>query len=153
MTTYARIVGGHAVDVTTTDPTKLFHPDVAATFVTVPDGTLTGATFANGVWTPPAPPPPAAPVHLPMLAPIKFYDALTPVEETAILGSTDPLVQTFARRLARALQTDTLIDPNLITVQEGLTYLSVTMQQPATTPPAPYILPARIPHILAGTPQ
>jgi len=92
-------------------------------------------------------------VTLPLLTPVQFYDALTPVEETAILGSTDPLVQAFARRLSRALNSGTMIDPNLTTVQEGLAYLSLTAQQPATTPASTYILPARVAQILAGSPQ
>ncbi|MHB8354770.1 MAG: hypothetical protein ACYDCF_10115, partial [Burkholderiales bacterium] len=67
----------------------------------------------------------------PILTPMQFYDALTPQEETAILASVDPLVQTFARRMARALQTNTPVNPNLQTVQEGLTYLSTANQNPA----------------------
>jgi len=90
---------------------------------------------------------------LPLLTPVQFYDALTPQEETAILGSTDPLVITFARRLDRALQTNAPVNPNLPTVKEGLIYLSSTNQQPAVTPAAPYILPERVQQILAGTPQ
>ena len=95
---------------------------------------------------------PGGPLYA-QLTPMQFYDALTPQEETAILGSTDPMVQTFARRLARALQTNTPIDPNLPTVQEGLTYLSVTNQIPAVSPAATYILSARIAQISQGIPQ
>ncbi|MRW88881.1 hypothetical protein GJ699_02665 [Duganella sp. FT80W] len=39
MTTYARIAGGLATDVTTTDPHLIFHPLVAAEFYIVPDDT------------------------------------------------------------------------------------------------------------------
>jgi hypothetical protein len=42
MTTYARIVGSAATDITTTDPAQKNHPDLAATFVVVPDGTQNG---------------------------------------------------------------------------------------------------------------
>ena len=154
MTTYARNVNNQAVDVVTVDPTTLFYAGVAAQFIIVPDGTETGATLANGVWTNPAPyVAQVVPVTYAPLTAMQFYDALTPQEETAILGSTDPLVQTFARRLSRALNSGTMIDLNLTTVQEGLAYLSLTAQQPATTPSSTYILPARVAQILQGVPQ
>lgn len=56
MTTWARKVDGHAVDVTATSPTLIFPPDVAAQFITVPDGTLNGAQDdGHGGWINPTP--------------------------------------------------------------------------------------------------
>jgi hypothetical protein len=159
MTTYARIQNNVAVEIFVPHNgfsiRDCFHSEVVALFTVVPDGTLAGSTLENGAWVAPPVQPDVAPAPkvYPALMPTQFYDALTPQEETAILGSTDPMVQTFARRLSRALQTNTPIDPNLATVQEGLAYLSVTDQVPAVTPAATYILPTRIPQILAGIAQ
>ncbi|KAA5602611.1 hypothetical protein F1188_20490 [Roseospira marina] len=57
MTTYARILNGIAVDVVTADPATLFHPLIAAEFVTVPDDVVPGALLDGDEWTPPPPPP------------------------------------------------------------------------------------------------
>lgn len=151
MTTYARIVDGHAVDVITTDPANLFHPDLAATFVTVPNGTLTGATFANGTWTPPAPPAPAPTPPLPLLTPMTFYMAFTPAERIAIKTSADPMVKEFWETYQLSVQLDKPTDPNLVSVQDALTYLAA----PASPGPGAGILGSteRIPQILAGIPQ
>jgi hypothetical protein len=152
MTTYARNVNNQAVDVVTVDPTTIFHADVAAQFIVVPNGTENGATFANGVWTNPVPVVPVVPpVVLPDLTAMQVYDAFTVVEEVAIDASTDPIVMVFAKRLARAFTSGTMVQQGMLS--EGLTYLSVTNQQPATTPASTYILPARIPAILQGVPQ
>ena len=154
MTTYARNVNNQAVDVTTTDPTTIFHADVAAQFIVVPDGIETGATYAGGVWTNPVPVVPPAPVVvLPNLTPMQFYLALTPAERMAIKRSTDPVVVEFWATYQLAVQLNDFINPNLTSVQGGLEYLSVTNQLPAVTPAATYILPARIPQILAGIAQ
>lgn len=55
MKTYARIIEGVVIDVTTGDPKELFHPDVAVQFVEVPAGTVNGATFLNGKFANPKP--------------------------------------------------------------------------------------------------
>ena len=152
MTTYAWIENGSVRDLVTTDPTTIFHSDVADLYSTiVPDGTKQGATEVNGSWTNPVPPSPApepapAPCAYPLLSAVQFYDAFTPQEETAILASTDPLVQTFVRRLDRAMSTGTQINPNLLTVQEGLQYLTKTI-------PPLIANTSRIPQILAGEAQ
>lgn len=122
MTTYARIISGTAVDVTTFDPTEAFHPDIAVHFVTVPDGTENGDLFDGKVWSKPAAAAPA-PVLLPKLTPMTFYLAFSPAERIAIKASTDPVVMEFWDTYQRAERTDTAVDPNLLSVQEGLTYL------------------------------
>lgn len=58
MTTYARIAGGMATDVTETNPFEIFHPLLAAEFYIVPDGTATDQPLtADGLAhaTPPDP--------------------------------------------------------------------------------------------------
>lgn len=152
MTTYARIVSGGAVDVTTVAPATLYHADVAAEFVTVPDGTQNGDQFDGKTWTRPAPPPPPPPAPLPKLTPMTFYLAFTPAERIAIKNSSDAQVKEFWDTYQRAQDTNTMIDPNVKSVPEGLAYLAT----PTTaTPPGPGILAStdRINQILAGTPQ
>lgn len=160
MTTYARIVNGQAVDVTTSNPQALYHADIAAQFVTVPDGTGNGDTLAadGKTWTKyvaPQASAPAAPTvatPLPKLTPMTFYLAFTVAERMAIKGSSDPTVKEFWDTYQRSQDTGTMVDPNLVSVQEGLAYLAT----PTTaTPPGPGILAStdRIAQILAGTPQ
>lgn len=154
MKTYARIVNNRAVDVTTSDPTTLFHPDVASQFVKVPNGTMNNATLSGDVWTNPVvvTPEPVDPV-LPTISAMQFYLSFTIAEILAIKGSSDPIVKEFYARYEIAERTDTPIDPNLVSVKNGLTYLSMTNQVPATDPPSPYLHSDRIPKILLGIPQ
>jgi hypothetical protein len=88
-------------------------------------------------------PPPAAPA--PILTPMVFYLAFTPAERIAIKASTDPVVVEFWATYQLAAQTSHPIDMGLVSVVEGVTYLSTT------TPPL--VAPARVAEILAGTPQ
>lgn len=151
MTTYARNVNNVATDVTTTNPTTIFYPTIAAEFVTVPDGTQNGATYANGTWTNP-PAPAAAPVVYPHLTPMQFYLAFTPTERVAIKASADATVKEFWATYELAAQLNNTIDPNLVSVQEGLTYLATAT---TATPPGAGILAstARIAQISNGVPQ
>ena len=149
MTTYARIINNVAVDVVTADPATLFYPTIAAEFVIVPDGTVQGSTESGGVWTPPAPRPAPAATYKP-LPPMQFYLAFTPAERIAIKASADASVKEFWATYELAAQLNNTIDPNLPSVQEGLTYLSVTDVAGTTTP---YILPSRIAQISNGIPQ
>lgn len=52
MTTYARIAGGQATDVSTTNPWLIFHPQLAATFFIVPDETYNGQPMTEDGLTP-----------------------------------------------------------------------------------------------------
>lgn len=151
MATYARILSGQAVDVTTFDPTEAFHPDVAAQFVTVPDGTENGDLYDGKSWSKSAPATPA-PAALPKLTPMTFYLAFSPAERIKIKASSNPEVMEFWDTYQRAERTDTMIDPNLVSVQEGLAYLA---QQSTDTPPGAGILASkdRIAQILNGIPQ
>ena len=151
MTTYARNVNNVAVDVTTTNPSTIFYPTIAAEFITVPDGTQNGATYANGVWTNP-PAPTQAPTRYPVLTPMQFYLAFTPAERMAIKKSADPVVVEFWATYQLAAQLNNTIDPNLVSVQEALTYLATAT---TATPPGAGILAstARIAQISAGVPQ
>lgn len=150
MKTYARIVDGHAVDVTRTDDlAALFHADLVGQFVVVPDGTQNGATFdsATQSWTNPAHAP-AEPVaaQLPRLTPMTFYLAFSPAERIQIKTSTDPLVAEFWDTYQRAERTNTEVDPNLVSIRDGLAYLT------QTTPPI-LASDGRVSEILAGVPQ
>jgi hypothetical protein len=154
MTTYARIVGGQAIDVTTTDPAELFHPDVVAEFIEVPADTTAGDRLnEDGSWTKYVPEPiTSVPVVLPMLTPMTFYLAFTPQERIAIKGSTDPLVKEFWASYELAVQLKKDVDPNLVSVSAAVAYLA---RQPADDPPGPGILASleRVQQILTGVPQ
>ena len=153
MTTYARNVNNQAIDVVTADPTTLFHADVAAQFIVVPDGTETGAKLTNGIWTNPAPyVAPVVPVVHPTVDIPTFMNLFTLQEQLAIEGSTDPMVVTMWKRFSDPRVQS--VNLNLGSIQGALEYLSVTMQEPALTPTnATYIQPTRIAQINTGTPQ
>lgn len=152
MTTYARMVNGAAVDVTETDPATIFHPELAEEFVSVPDGTLNGATFVDGKWsTPVASEPTPEADALPLLTPMTLYMAFKPQERIAIKTSTDPLVQEFWAMYQLSVQLQKPTDPNLPSVREAIGYLAT----PVEPGPGAGILagPERIGEILAGVPQ
>ena len=153
MTTWARNVGGTLADVVTTDPATLFHPDLAAEFIVVPDDVVNGATQIAGVWTNPDPvTPPTPPISYPTLSPIEFYLAFTPAERIAIKTSTDPIVKEFWATYELAAQVGAQINPQLVSIVESLAYL---VTPTTATPPGPGILAstARIAQIQAGIPQ
>lgn len=93
----------------------------------------------------------SAPTTLPLLTPTAFYMAFTAQEMIAIKASADPLVKEFYARYQIALQANSPIDPNLVSVSEGLAYLAA----PVSPGPGAGILAStdRIQQILAGTPQ
>jgi hypothetical protein len=162
MKTYARPIDGVAVEIYTPPVdaasgqqhaiADCFHADVAAMFRECPAGTVVGAVVdANGTWTAPAATPVAAP-RLASLTPMQFYLAFTPAERIAIKASTDAVVKEFWATYELAVQTNTPIDPNLVSVQEGLAYLAA----PTTaTPPGAGLLAGtqRISQILSGLAQ
>ena len=80
-----------------------------------------------------------------------FMNLFTLDEQMAIEGSTDPRVITMWKRFSDPRVQS--VNLNLASIQGALEYLSIAMQLPAVTPPAPYILPARIAQINTGTPQ
>jgi len=93
----------------------------------------------------------AVPVY-PVLTPMQFYLAFAATEMIDIKGSNDPMVKEFYARYQLAVQTNTPIDPNLVSVQEGLTYLATAT---TATPPGAGILAStsRIAQISNGVPQ
>ena len=170
MTTWATVYNNAATEVVMVDPRTIFHADLATHFTVVPDGTETGATYANGVWTnPPAVAPVTAPVVYPLLTPMQFYLAFAPKERMLLkaLANTglpansplvsptnataipvDPVIAEFWATFEIAQQLNSHIDPNLTSVQEGLAYIA------APTSPTPAVIAsARIPQILAGIAQ
>ena len=148
MTTWARNVNNQAVDITTVNPATLFHPDVAAQFVVVPDGTETGATYAAGAGTNPGPVTPITPpVVYPMVTGGAFYLLFKIAERIAIKASTDPVVEEFWATYQNAVATAEPIDLNSIEIHNGLIYLS------ANPSASPTLAPGRIAQILSATQQ
>ncbi|MGF7131895.1 hypothetical protein P3T40_003378 [Paraburkholderia sp. EB58] len=103
------------------------------------------------------------------LTPIQFYLAFTTSERMLLkaiattgvaVGSTlvtpapttaipvDPVIAEFWATYQLAVQSNAKIDPNLDSIQEGLTYLSAP-----TAPTPPIIAASRIPQISAGIAQ
>ncbi len=124
-------------------------PNLASTFVPCPDGVVAGAKRnANGSWVAYVPPV-IAPPPLPLLTPMTLYMAFTPAERIAIKASMDPMVQEFWAMYQMSVQLGAMTDPNLVSVQEALTYLA------APKPGGPGILVSvdRIDQIKNGVPQ
>ncbi len=74
---FARIIERVAVDVIDGVPAELFHPDVAAEFVEVPSGVVTGSRLVDGEWTEPeaAPPPPEAAKQMAIIDFLRLFRA------------------------------------------------------------------------------
>jgi len=161
MTTYARIIDNTIVEIPTLVDSftiaECFPAETVALFTEVPDGTPVGATLAkDGVtWTNPpitpiTPSPSPAPPQIvyPVLTPMQFYLAFKPQERIAIKTSTDPVIVEFWDTFQLAVTANAGIDPNLASIQEGLTYLSAP-----TEPTVAIITAERIPQILTGVAQ
>lgn len=119
------------------------HPNSTTIAPTFQSGKI--PRFMNGAWS-------LSASSYPVLTPMQFYLAFTATEMIDIKGSNDPMVKEFYARYQLAVQTNTPIDPNLVSVQEGLTYLAT----PTTaTPPGAGILAStsRIAQISNGVPQ
>lgn len=141
---YAQVSQGVVIEVVSAAAHDTFNPTVQALFMQCPDQVTQGYTFtAPSTWTAPATPAPT-PAPLAVLKPMQFYLAFTPSERIAIKTSADAQVAEFWATYQLAAQTDTPIDPNLVSVQEGVQYLR-----------AHGILAtdARVSQVLAGTPQ
>jgi len=84
---------------------------------------------------------------LPALTPMQFYLAFTPAERIAIkkLATTDPNVGEFWATYEMSAAAGTSIDPSLVSVQEGLGYL--------TTVTPPVLTTDRVAQIVQGIPQ
>lgn len=122
MSTWARNIGGVAIDVTTMPPTSVFYPTLAAEFIIVPDGTVNGATYSDGVWTnPPAPIPPVKPAFRTLVTRAEFFMLFTGAERVAIRASTDPGVVDYMLVINDI--TSTPVDLTHPEVKAGLDYL------------------------------
>ena len=103
---------------------------------------ITGTSYA----------PVAGTLIYPILTTMQFYLAFAPAERIAIKKSTDPDVMEFWATYELAVQLNHTIDPNLVSVQQGLAWLATPT---SATPPGPGILAstARIAQISEGIPQ
>lgn len=122
MQTYARIVNGHAVDVTVGDLAELFHPEVAAEFVVVPDGTCNGDHFDGTVWTKYVPPAAVAPVFVPpTVSPATFKMLMLPyLPKILPLADTDITIKAFLDVVNDPRLTEVIL--SLTSVQNGIKY-------------------------------
>lgn len=148
---YAMLNNGVAVEVVSPAAYATFNPPTQALFVSCPTTVTAGYTYANGTWTAPPAPPAPGPAPYPQLSPMQFYLAFTPTERIAIKKSTDPMVMEFWATYELAAQTGHNIDPNLVSVQEGLTYLATPTT--ATPPGAGILASTRPAQISQGIPQ
>lgn len=121
MTTYARVVDNLAVDVTTIDPASQFHEDIAAQFVTVPDGTETGDMFDGEDWTKRPVPAPSAAATPPTVTPPQFKLLILP-ELSRILetAKTDSFIAAFISVVDDPRLTE--VNLSLQSTQQGLEY-------------------------------
>ena len=124
MPTFARIVNNQAVDVTTSDLTELFHEEVAAQFVEVPNGTQNGATLANGVWTAPPLPAPPPPPPAPVVSAAELMGLFTPSEEAAMIETADPVVKVIYARFNRALAAGAQVDLGAAAIKDSVAHLT-----------------------------
>lgn len=120
METYARKVNNQAVDVTTSDPKTIFHPEIAAQFIIVPNGTQNGAQYDGAEWVNPAPPvvtPPAPPVVTPPQFKILILEWLGQLYTAA---ESDVGISAFIKIIDDPRLTE--VDLALNSVQNGLKY-------------------------------
>ena len=152
MTNYARNVNDVAIDVTTTDPTTIYYPTVAAEFIVVPADVQDGWLYNGSTWS--APPVPPAPIPVPPVPPIvsavQFMMLFYPQEQAYIQNSTDAIVKVFWTRFSDQRVTE--VNLALDSMSQTLDYLSTTDALPALTPPAPYLAVGRSAQILTGVP-
>lgn len=151
MTNYARNINDVAVDVTTTDPTTIYYPTVAAEFIVVPADVQDGWLYDGSTWSaPPAPSPPLPPpVPVPpIVSAVQFMMLFYPQEQAYIQNSTDAIVKVFWTRFSDPRVTE--INLALDSMSQTLDYLSTTDVLPALIPPAPYLAAGRKEAILTG---
>ena len=113
---FARAISGVVVDVVTSDPAGVFHPDIAAQFVQVPEDVQPGWLLTEGGdWTPPpvVSPPEPGPTDVPSsLSRIQFASAafvtgiITDVEaeEWSGAGTLPAVIATYIEKLPAEMQ-------------------------------------------------
>ena len=147
----ARIVDSVAIDVVTGDPAEMFHPDIAAHFVAVPDNVEAGwKVDAGGAWGAPVTPEPepAAPVY-PKVGPIHFQMLFTPQEMITAdeLKATDKVLASFWK-LIDDPRTD-VVDLGLESVQNAIEYTLTAVKNAGVN----VDVPVRLAAILSGVPK
>ncbi len=93
MATFARLSSaGLVLEVSSSDPAECFHPDLASSFIEVPEGSASGDTVVDGVLTkqviPEAEVPEEAPVER-KVPTADFLSSLSRSERIAVKASTD----------------------------------------------------------------
>ena len=71
----------------------------------------------------------------PVLTALQFYLAFSPFERIAIKNSTDLIVKEFWDTYQFTASQGSTIDPNLVSIVDGLSYLLTTNQEPAQALP------------------
>jgi hypothetical protein len=150
MTNYARNINNVAVDVTTTDPTTIYYPTIAAEFIVVPADVQDGWLYDGSTWSAPPPiPVPPTPIPVPpTVSAVQFMMLFYPQEQAYIQNSTDPIVKVFWTRFSDPRVTE--INLALDSMSQTLDYLSSTNVEPTLTPPVPYLAAGRKEAILTG---
>ena len=141
MTNFARVINNVAVDVST-DPTKQFHPDIAAQFEPVPDEVQPGWVRTDGQWAAPAPvPQPEPEPTYPKVTPVQFKLLFTSPERVAIKAAraTDPVVDDLWELVEDPRME--YVDFGLKSVRDSIEYLAA----------AGLIEPERVGEIIIGT--
>jgi hypothetical protein len=127
MSKSARIINDAAVDVVTGDPAAIFHPAVAAEFVSVPDEVLVGSRLVNGAWTEPAAQPGPAPQQpeAARVSPVEFKLLFTVTERLAIKAAreNDPVIDDFFSIIDDPRLTH--VNLGLQSTQDALLYLKM----------------------------
>ena len=106
MSKYARIINNTAIDVVESDPRLLFHPTIAADFISVPDEVKNNSKLVEGVWVAPPETPIPEPVQESIdppvsndikVSPPEFKLLFTVQERVAIkeARATNPIVDDF----------------------------------------------------------
>jgi hypothetical protein len=134
-------------DIVAVDPNDVFHPDVAALYVTdVPEGCVVGATLVDGVWTNPPPPPveiapPPAPEPVrTVLSKLDYMNRFTDEELAGIYqaAKVSVAVEVWLEKFKLATDIDTT-DPRTVAGCEALEAAGL-------------LAPGRAAQILSGTP-
>lgn len=123
---YARNVNNTAVDVTTTDPTTIYYPTVAAEFIVVPTDVEDGWLYNDGnkKWSEPPPPPEPVPMVVipPTISAVAFRNLFSIDEEIAISTSTDSVIKVLWDRFCDPKLNN--VDMSLASVSTALDYLT-----------------------------
>lgn len=100
---YAWIENGKIRDVAHSNPSEIYHPDVAAYYITqVPDDAVNGDGWVNGALVKPEPPAPAPPAPRTWTADT-FRSGMTLAEKTKWDNDSAPEIKTVKQELPKEL--------------------------------------------------